>query len=403
MEQDNFSISWEALPWKKFERKAFRLQCKIYKAKQSNEKRVVKRFQKLLLYSRAVHYLAVRRVVSSFKPCSILSTEERIEVANRLASIILFRKGLNFSSSERSYATTNASLVLDKALQYVWRLVLEPVSNGTLSNFKVYKGFKNKVSQEKLNLPKLYKITDKKILKLTVDTSLKSISFSMLRHMVRLPLYHTLVLYRFLKRSSESLDPRFWRRSIIACDIKIFLVDVFLEGLENLIALSSGTFLTYLNGHLQPITEVLCTVREGEQEVSVILRLKRFLSQRGLNLDLKRTYFVSLRSGFEFSKFYFKTKNCRHISIGPLKLSWLKFKILFNRVLKKYPLSIDLKLECLHHLTLRWFRSNIYYSLSDLRFKNYLLKKRLHKYLRMSTSIYKEMRLLYVKSTIRVD
>ena len=403
MEQDNFSISWEALPWKKFERKAFRLQCKIYKAKQSNEKRVVKRFQKLLLHSRSVHYLAVRRVVSSFKPCSILSTEERIEVANHLADIILFRKGLNFSSSKKSYATTNVSLVLDKALQYVWRLVLEPVSNETLSNFKVHKGFNNKVSQEKLNLSNLYKITDKKILKLTVDTSLKSISFSMLRDMVRLPLYHTLVLYRFLKRSSENLESRFWRRSIIACDIKIFLVDVFLEGIENLIALSSGTFLTCLNGHLQPITEVLCTVREGEEEVSVILRLKRFLSQRGLNLDLKRTYFVSLMSGFEFSKFYFKIKNCRRISIGPLKLSWLKFKILFNRVLKKYPLTIDLKLEWLHNLTSRWFQSNIYYSLSDLRFKNYLLKKRLNKYLCMSTSIYKEMRLLYVKSTVRVD
>ena len=397
MEQDNFSISWRDLPWKKFERKTFRLQCKIYKAKQSNEKKEVKRFQKLLLHSNSVCYLAVRRVISSFKSSSVLSAEESIEVVNRLADIILFRKTLNFSkrSCGRNFTATT-QLVLDKALQYVWRLVLEPVSNATLLKFRVCKG-----NQEKLNLCRLFERSNKKILKFTVDTSLKSLSFSMLRRTIRLPLNHIVVLYRFLKTSSEKLAPGFWRRSISKCDIKIFLAGIFLEGIEHLTG--NGIFLTHFNWRLNTLSEALCTFRGDKYDSTVILRLKHFLVQRGLSLDLKRTYFVSLTSGFEFSRFYFKMKANRRISVDSLKWDWSKFKILFGRVLRKSPLGIDLKLRWLHHLVLCWFRSNIYYSLSDLRFKNYLLKKQLHKYLRKSTCLSKEMRLLYVKSTLRFN
>ena len=124
MEQDNISISWKDLPWKKFARKTFRLQCKIYAAKQNNDNKEIKRFQKLLLQSNSLHYLAVRKVISLSKFSSTFSEEEKIKIVNRLANILLLRKDLNFRSSKRFYSgrvKTAISLVLDKALQYAWK------------------------------------------------------------------------------------------------------------------------------------------------------------------------------------------------------------------------------------------------------------------------------------------
>jgi len=52
MEEDIISISWKDLPWQKFQKKSFRLQCEIYKAKQNNKPRLVRRLQKLLIKSK---------------------------------------------------------------------------------------------------------------------------------------------------------------------------------------------------------------------------------------------------------------------------------------------------------------------------------------------------------------
>lgn len=54
--------SWETLPWRKLQRKVFRLQKRIYRASQEGNYRQVHALQRLLLKSRAAKLLAVRRV-----------------------------------------------------------------------------------------------------------------------------------------------------------------------------------------------------------------------------------------------------------------------------------------------------------------------------------------------------
>ena len=53
---------WKSLPWKKFQRNVFRLQRRIYRAKQRGDVRTVHNLQRLLLRSRSARFLAVRRV-----------------------------------------------------------------------------------------------------------------------------------------------------------------------------------------------------------------------------------------------------------------------------------------------------------------------------------------------------
>ncbi len=56
------SVAWNTLPWRKLEQHCFRIQKRIYRAKQSGSKRKVEKLQKLLMKSEAARLLAVRRV-----------------------------------------------------------------------------------------------------------------------------------------------------------------------------------------------------------------------------------------------------------------------------------------------------------------------------------------------------
>lgn len=59
---DPSSEAWNKLPWRKFEKYVYRIQKRIYRAKQRGDVRAVQKLQKLLMKSEAARLLAVRRV-----------------------------------------------------------------------------------------------------------------------------------------------------------------------------------------------------------------------------------------------------------------------------------------------------------------------------------------------------
>lgn len=56
------SVAWNKLPWRKLEQHCFRIQKRIYRAKQNGNRRKAEKLQKLLMKSEAARLLAVRRV-----------------------------------------------------------------------------------------------------------------------------------------------------------------------------------------------------------------------------------------------------------------------------------------------------------------------------------------------------
>jgi retron-type reverse transcriptase len=56
------SESWKKLPWKKFRRTLFRLQCRVFKAVTNGDRRKARSLQKLILKSQAARLLAIRQV-----------------------------------------------------------------------------------------------------------------------------------------------------------------------------------------------------------------------------------------------------------------------------------------------------------------------------------------------------
>jgi RNA-directed DNA polymerase len=61
-ETETESVAWKHLPWRKLEQHVFRIQKRIYRARQRGEIRKVEKLQKLLMKSKSARLLAVRRV-----------------------------------------------------------------------------------------------------------------------------------------------------------------------------------------------------------------------------------------------------------------------------------------------------------------------------------------------------
>ena len=83
---------WDEINWRKLERSVFKLQKRIYRASKNGDWKRVKRLQKLLLKSKSVKLLAVRRVTQINKGkktagidgVKSLSPTQRLKLANRL-------------------------------------------------------------------------------------------------------------------------------------------------------------------------------------------------------------------------------------------------------------------------------------------------------------------------------
>ncbi|MCV3214035.1 reverse transcriptase N-terminal domain-containing protein, partial [Plectonema radiosum NIES-515] len=86
------SESWKNLPWKKFRKDLFRLQCRVFKAIRVGDKRKALSLQKLILKSFAARFLAIRQVTqlnAGKKTAGIdakksLNFEERFELSDLL-------------------------------------------------------------------------------------------------------------------------------------------------------------------------------------------------------------------------------------------------------------------------------------------------------------------------------
>src|SRR5256886_1218493 len=84
---DPESESWNKLPWRKLEQHVYRIQKRIFKAKQQGKTRAVHKLQKLLMKSRAARLLAVRRVTqdNQGKKTAGIDGMKSVKPAGRLA------------------------------------------------------------------------------------------------------------------------------------------------------------------------------------------------------------------------------------------------------------------------------------------------------------------------------
>jgi RNA-directed DNA polymerase len=135
------SEAWNELPWRKLEKHVYRIQKRIYRAKQAGKTRAVQKLQKLLMKSKAARLLAVRRVtqdnrgkktagvdgVKSVKPAQRLTMTEMIHPKyNKWYKPKPARRVWIPKPGKDEKRPLGIPTMLDRALQALAKMAIEP-------------------------------------------------------------------------------------------------------------------------------------------------------------------------------------------------------------------------------------------------------------------------------------
>ncbi|MBH8563781.1 group II intron reverse transcriptase/maturase [Nostoc sp. CENA67] len=131
------TYEWKTIPWRKLERKVFKLQTRIYRASQRGDVQTVRRLQKLLVKSWYAKCLAVRRVTqdNQGKKTPGIDGLKSLTPVARLILVHSLKVGSKVAPTRRIWipkpGTTEKRplgipTIYDRALQALVKLVLEP-------------------------------------------------------------------------------------------------------------------------------------------------------------------------------------------------------------------------------------------------------------------------------------
>jgi hypothetical protein len=375
MEQDTISISWKDLPWQKFQKKSFRLQCKIYKAKQSNKPRLVRRLQKLLIKSKSVYYLAVRDITETFRDKGLfVSGDKKFSLVTQSYHGIgdwRHTSFKSFSKFKNSRAFFNISFLRNKVIEYVWKFMIEPTCVNNFINLN--KRWSSNLNENSINL---IRFKGQMILKLVVNSHLSNISSNILMSRIWLPSKHKLGIYRAIKKCSLELY-------LGKDDLTSVFPNILLGGIEDLnnIPMKSSEIINYLQKFSHRYgSELVYFLRKGQNEIYLLNLVREFLESMGIDINSTTISIKKLSSAITFSRWSAIYKMGRKVLILPSSTSWSNYKKNIIRTLKRETIRTDLKIKNLKYMLLTWLKYNDCCSKVKLKSSFFYLKKLLAKY-----------------------
>lgn len=379
MEQDVTSISWEDLPWKKFQKKSFNLQCKIYKAKQNNNFRLVRRLQKLLINSKAIYYLAVKDISHSLISKGVfLSGNKRFFLVDEARFIIKSKTSewLEYSSQFVDFQDSfKMSFLIHKVIKYVWKSIIEPTYIENFTNpYRNWMSILHTTRRSKIASLKCSK--SQVILKIKLNLDLIDLNFNDLRSKMWLPLKYKVWIQEEIKRFG--LKVNWYKDGLIS-----ILLNVLLQGLDNI-----NTILTHKN---MPIpysckfffrrdNEVFYFFGKGQDKIYLYNGVQKFLEARGINVNFNTIQLRDLSSTFDFSTDCLVYKKEKGILIYPSFSYWVNYKKYFISMLKKEWGNGDVKIKKMKFILLNWVQHNSLSYKTKLKSSFFYLKKLLAKY-----------------------
>jgi RNA-directed DNA polymerase len=224
------SESWKNLPWKKFRKDLFRLQCRVFKAIRAGDKRKALSLQKLILKSKAARFLAIRQVTqlnagkktAGIDGKKLLNFEERFELSEllkasgndwyhqRLRSIPIPKK----DGSTRMLKIPTMS---DRAWQCLAKFALEPAHEATFHaqsyGFRTGRSAHDAQQQVFNNLRSITSGINKRVIELDIEKCFDRISHTTIMENLIAPKGIKSGIFRCLKAGINPEFPQTWYTS----------------------------------------------------------------------------------------------------------------------------------------------------------------------------------------------
>ncbi|KOP22797.1 DNA polymerase [Hapalosiphon sp. MRB220] len=306
------TVEWSAIPWRKHQRRVFKLQKRIYKASQRGDVKAVKRLQKTLLHSWSAKCLAVRRVtqdnqgkktagvdgVKSLSPSARLTLVNSLKLGNKAAPTR--RVWIPKPGSKGEKRPLSIPTIYDRALQSLVKLALEPEWEARFES----NSFGFRPGRSAHDAIEAIFSTIKFKPKYVLDADISK-CFDRINHNVLLSKLNTFpTIYRQIRAwlkagvidfSSYANREKSYSKTTVGTPqggtISPLLANVALHGMENRIKQFAETFPGYKRGNRNAIS----LIRFADdfvilhENLAVILNAKQIISEwlNGIGLELK--------------------------------------------------------------------------------------------------------------------
>lgn len=343
------SESWKNLPWKKFRKDLFRLQCRVFKAIRAGDKRKALSLQKLILKSRAARFLAIRQVTqlnAGRKTAGIdnkksLTFKERFELNELLkaSSNDWHHQKLRSIPIPKKDGTTRMLKIptmKDRAWQCLVKFALEPAHEATFHarsyGFRPGRSAHDAQRQLYNNLNSKADGINKRVIELDIEKCFDRISHSAIMERLIAPKGIKSGIFRCLK---AGINPEFPEQGTPQGGVvSPLLANIALNGIESIHRYHRN------HGQISPRTpdanisepsiryadDMVIILRPEDDAETILENISQFLADRGMKVSEKKTKITAATDGFDFLGWHFKVQSNGKFRTTPSVENYKKFR-----------------------------------------------------------------------------
>lgn len=378
----NMSDIWKNLPWKKFRKIVFRLQCRIFNAQKKGNKALVIKLQKLLLSSKAAKWLAIRQVTqlnsgrntAGIDGKTALTVLERIQLFERLNK---HSNNWRHKPLKRVYIPkkdgTQRGLgiptIADRAYQCLIKYALEPYGEAIFraNSYGFRPGRSTHDAQMTIfnNLRSRASGINKRILKMDIEKCFDKIDHTALMKQVVLPSKARNGLFRTIKAGVKGEFPKSEVGTPQGGCVSPLLANLILQGIEEIGHklrhkwLNGRRDLDAING-IRYADDIIFILKPEDDAEKLRKVIDEFLAARGLKVKEAKTKLVRSTEGFDFLGWNFKVKpNGKYISTPtPKAVERIQGKV--KECMKDSRLTLEKRIERCQSIVRGWRKYNQY-------------------------------------------
>jgi group II intron reverse transcriptase/maturase len=378
----NYSELWKKLPWKKFRKNLFRLQCRLYKAIRANDPKRVNNLQKLILKSRSARLLAIRQVTQlnvGKKTAGVdgkksLTFFERLELDEFLKIHVLRWKHqklreIPIPKKDGSQRILKVPTIADRSWQCLIKYAIEPAHEALFHprsyGFRIGRSAHDCQKFIFQNLNSHVNGKSKQIIEIDIEKCFDRINHNFLMSKVIAPQNVKTGLWKCLRIGTNPEFPD--QGTPQGGNCSPLLANIALDGIEN------------IHKGVRYADDLVFILKPGDNAQDILDKISQFLHSIGLNVKASKTRIVSATDGFDFLGWHFNVQKNGKFRCLPSEENYKAFKAKVKAIVNSSNYGAELKAQKLAPIVRGWRNYHRYCKMSGSQFSLWFLNNRTFK------------------------